>query len=118
MSSTSGKPSGKPTGPRSSAGRECAAQNALPHGLLSRDQLFARGRSAEWVELLGRLFRELNPVGTLEQTLVEPIAVAFWRQKRPVRVETVRIEMSQRPNSFLCHELEDLVGENNKAVLG
>jgi len=79
--------------------------------------LLADEDPAEWAELLNRLLVELDPVGTLEQALVERIAVALWRQKRLVRVEAARIEISRRPDVMARHELEQWVGENNKATL-
>lgn len=118
MAKASGKlPNSKSTGPRTSAGKARAARNALTHGLLSRNLLLPEEDPTEWAELLERLLMELDPVGTLEQTLVERIAVAIWRQKRLVRVETARIEVSQRPDVMFRRELEDLVGGNNRNIL-
>lgn len=110
------KASSRSTGPRSAAGKARASRNAMTHGLLSRDLLLPEEDPSEWTALLDRLLLELAPVGTLEQALVERIAVAIWRQKRLVRVETARIKMSQRPDSLSRIELEELLGENNKTL--
>jgi hypothetical protein len=48
--------------------------------------------------LLDGLQTELNPVGTLELSLVECIAVTLWRQRRLVRSETAHIELGNTPS--------------------
>lgn len=41
------------------------------------------------------------PVGTLEQSLVERIAVTLWRQRRLVRSETAHINLANSPSSIV-----------------
>ena len=60
--------------------------NALKGRVLAREVVIAVGDGAENREefdnLLADLTAPLNPVGTLEEMLVEKIALAFWRLRR------------------------------------
>ncbi len=97
------------TGPRTVAGKAKSAANALSHGILSSHLLLPDENEEQWAELLAQLMTELQPVGTLEQILVERIAVAAWRQRRLVRVETARIQVGQRPGVATRIRAKDLV---------
>jgi hypothetical protein len=105
------------TGPRTAAGKAKSSSNALSHGILSRDLLLPDEDEGQWAELLAQLMTELQPVGTLEQILVERIAVAAWRQRRLVRVETARIQVGQRPGMLERMRTKDLVGANNDRLV-
>lgn len=101
----------KSTGPRSPEGKARSANNALNHGMLSKELLLPGEDAADWGRLLDRLMHELIPVGTLEQLLVERIAVAIWRQRRLVKVESARIQVAQQPNAAQRMRVRQLVGE-------
>src|SRR5215204_2194599 len=78
----------KSTGPKTPEGKAAVRQNALKHGLLSRDILLP-GEDEEALRELGeRLRDELQPVGELENLLVDRIVSAYWRLRRLSRVET------------------------------
>jgi hypothetical protein len=77
----------KSTGPTTPEGKAAASQNALTHGLLSREVLLPGEDEAMLVELSGRLREELRPVGELEGLLVERVIAAAWRLRRLGRVE-------------------------------
>jgi hypothetical protein len=111
------KSSGKSTGPRSARGKAKSSANALSHGILSRHLLLPDEDPGEWGALLEQLMLELGPSGTLEQILVERIALAIWRQRRLVKVETARIRTAQRPGSLDRRHAEQLVGEDNPAIV-
>jgi len=74
------------------------ANNAVKHGLFSKHLVLSDENPEEYQLLLDRLQTELNPVGILEQSLVERIAVTLWRQRRLVRSETAHIELSNKPS--------------------
>ena len=90
------------TGPKTEEGNSRSRRNALKHGILASALLITQGEGAEdraeFDELLGGLHRDLAPVGTLEEMLVEKIAVCWWRQKRALRCEAglVRREFCTR----------------------
>jgi hypothetical protein len=75
------------TGPKSPEGKAAASQNALTHGLLSRDVLLPGEDEAVLQELSKRLREELRPVGEVEGLLVERVIAATWRFRRLMRVE-------------------------------
>jgi len=59
------------TGPRTPEGKARSSRNALKHGLLS-SQILLEHESAEELEALREgLYEELQPIGALEETLVE-----------------------------------------------
>jgi hypothetical protein len=105
------------TGPRTSAGKAKSSSNALSHGILSRDLLLPDESADQWSALLEQLMTELQPVGTLEQILVERIAVAAWRQRRLVRVETARIQVGQRPGVVGRIRAKELVGSDDDRLV-
>jgi len=75
------------TGPKTPEGKAAVRLNALKHGLLSRETLLP-GEDEEALRELGeRLRGELQPVGELENLLVERIIASYWRLRRLGRVE-------------------------------
>lgn len=80
-------------GPKTPAGKADSSRNAVVHGILSRELILPSESADEYQALLGSLLLEMRPVGTLEQALVERIAVALWRQRRLVRAETAQIQL-------------------------
>lgn len=76
---------------KTAAGKEVVKYNALKHGLLAKEVVITVGEGAEdpdeFNQLLNHLQTELSPVGTLEEMLVEKIAVAYWRLRRAYKYE-------------------------------
>lgn len=72
-------------------GKAIVKYNALRHGLLAKEVVITVGEGAETPEefnaLLADLGTQLQPQGTLEEMLVEKIAVAYWRLRRAYRYE-------------------------------
>jgi len=91
----------KSTGPVTEEGKQAIANNALKHGLFSKQLILKTESDAEYQLLLDGLRRELKPVGTLEQSLVERISVSLWRQRRLVRAETAQINLNQKDSSLI-----------------
>lgn len=87
----------KSTGPVSPAGKLKVSANRISHGILSTRFLLKEECPEEYDELLQQLFRQLTPVGALEQGLVEKIAMAFWRLRRLARAESGAIELAASP---------------------
>ena len=86
----------KSKGPLSAAGKHRSSKNALTTGILSRELILSGEIAADYQALLDGLWQDLKPLGILEQTLVERIAVTIWRQRRLVKAETAQIELNQR----------------------
>ena len=75
------------TGPKTPEGKAAVRLNALKHGLLSRETLLP-GEDEEALRELGeRLRDELQPLGELENLLVDRIIASYWRLRRLGRVE-------------------------------
>jgi len=91
----------KSTGPVTEAGKQNVANNALKHGLFSKQLILKTESDAEYQLLLDGLRCELKPVGTLEQSLVERISVSLWRQRRLVSAETAQINLNQKDSRLI-----------------
>jgi hypothetical protein len=77
----------KSTGPNTPEGKAAVRLNALKHGLLSQEILLP-GEDEEALRELGeRLRAELQPIGELENLLVDRIIASYWRLRRLGRVE-------------------------------
>lgn len=86
----------KSTGPNTDAGKAVVAGNAIKHGVLSSKLVLADESNKEYQDLFHGLCQSLCPVGTLELTIIEKIAINMWRQRRLVRAEQAGIELGQQ----------------------
>ncbi len=86
------------TGPKTPAGKAAVRYNALQHGLLAQEVVITAGDGredpAELQRLLSALVEDLQPVGALEDLLLQKIAICYWRLRRAVRVESAEIRRS------------------------
>lgn len=88
----------KSTGPRSAAGKAVSSRNAVKHGIVSQ-QVVVRGRhcreNIRQFQALHRRFREqLQPVGPVEEMLVDHIVTAQWRLRRALVAESGEIALN------------------------
>lgn len=96
----------KSTGPTSEAGKAIASKNSLKHGLLAKEVVITEGDGAEdqqaFDTLLESLLAQYTPVGSLEEMLVEKIAVSYWRLRRANRFEVglLRRELDNAADKF------------------
>ena len=68
------------TGPKTSAGKVMSSWNSTRHGLLSERLPLMHGKDKkQFARLLSSLRQDLEPVGTVEEVLVEKIAQEYWR---------------------------------------
>ena len=88
------------TGPVTFAGKAASSRNSTRHGLLSAKLFLDDEDPAEFQILLGELWRSLNPVGGIEATLVERIAVTVWRQRRLIGAETASLSLARQPKTI------------------
>jgi len=77
----------KSTGPKTPEGKGAIRLNALKHGLLSKEVLLPGEDEEALTELDEHLRDELQPVGELENLLVERIVASYWRLRRLEQVE-------------------------------
>ena len=88
------------TGPVTAGGKATASRNATRHGLLS-DKLFLDDEDpTDFHAMFGDVWRSLNPVGALEASLLERIAVTLWRQRRLVHAETASLSLAPQPRKI------------------
>ena len=86
----------KSTGPKTAAGKTVSRLNAAIHGVLSCLQVLPEvERQCDWEVHCEALFANLKPVGYLETSLVERIALHFWRLGRVARHEREVVAIRQ-----------------------
>ena len=101
-------------GVKTRQGKEIVKYNALKHGLLAKEIVIKKGDGAEnQVEfdlLLDGLNNHYKPVGSIEEILVEKIAVSYWRMKRASRYEVglIRQELDTYQSDFLKEPVRNL----------
>jgi hypothetical protein len=69
-------------GPVTSDGKLASARNAVKHGLLSTQVLLKTEREQTFLDFITALADEFQPATAFEESLVEAMAVARWRQQR------------------------------------
>ncbi len=77
----------KSTGPRTPKGKAIAARNATQHGLTAQDVVLQDEEAELFDEHRAALWAALDPVGELEEVLVERVVVSAWRLRRVARIE-------------------------------
>jgi hypothetical protein len=93
----------KSTGPKTPEGKAAVRLNALRHGLRS-EEILLPGEDEEALRELDEYLRaELQPVGELENLLIDRVVAAYWRLRRLGRVEA---------GIFIQESLGDLVNSN------
>lgn len=75
------------TGPRTTKGKATSANNALRHGLTARTLVIHDEDPQAWTECREALRAQFDPVGPVEELLVDRIAGCGWRLLRAGRVE-------------------------------
>jgi hypothetical protein len=81
----------KSTGPKTAEGKSRSRLNAFKHGMSATGFVIPAGQAKENLDefqgLLAALRRDLRPQGTLQELLVESIAIQQWRLRRIYRAE-------------------------------
>ena len=81
----------KATGPRSKGGKERSSRNAIRHGIFSEVVVLPSESREKYQSLVSELWETLQPVGKLEEVLVEKLATLMWRQRRFLVAEGAEI---------------------------
>jgi hypothetical protein len=81
----------KATGPRTPQGKERSKNNAIQHGIFSKAVVLKGESQTEFDALLNGLRNDRQPVGKLEELLVEKVATLFWRGRRFLIAEAAEI---------------------------
>src|SRR5580658_11207548 len=89
----------KSHGPVTPEGRLASSRNAITHGMLSATVVL-RGESQDrFCALLAALIEEFQPRTPFEQSLIENMAVARWRQMRIWGMEKAAMDHEMRRQS-------------------
>jgi hypothetical protein len=86
----------KGTGPRTELGKERSKRNARTHGIFSNVAVLESESQAEFDALLNGLRKDFQPVGTLEDGLVEVLADTWWHRRRLLIAERAEIEANRQ----------------------
>jgi hypothetical protein len=83
------------TGPTTARGKRTVARNAIKHGFLAREVVITAGDGKEdlneFHDIVERLCEQYEPVGVVEESLVQTIATCLWRKARVIRAENGEI---------------------------
>jgi hypothetical protein len=83
------------TGPKTARGKRAVSRNAIRHGLLAREVVITAGDGEEILEEFHAMVEGLStyyePVGVVEEWLVQMIATCWWRKARVLRAENGEI---------------------------
>ena len=108
------------TGPKTPEGKKVSRWNALRHGLLAKELVIPNGsgmeNEEEFRELLSGLMEDLQPEGSMEEILVEEIAVSYWRLRRVIRSENGRIRQEFESDERMGPLMESLLGSEPKSA--
>jgi hypothetical protein len=96
------------TGPRTEPGKAASSRNALTFGLFTLRDFVRPEEDAEYNQLCGAFWRDLNPQDALEQTYVTAIIGATWRMRRCALVE------SELATTFSRDPMQDEVGQRTQ----
>ena len=89
----------KSTGPRSTQGRASVSQNAVKHGLLTRQDVITSESQADFDLYRERMLAELAPASPMESMLAERIVTLSWRLKRVCRIQNQTIDALNANNT-------------------
>jgi hypothetical protein len=101
----SSKVGGLGGGPNTEEGKEVVRWNATRHGISSPEPVVpGLEKKEDWESHRDGIMENLSPVGHLEVTLTERVALLSWRLHRVTRFETEAIAISQETIEDDIHE--------------
>jgi len=97
-------------GPKTEEGKEVARWNATRHGISSPAPVVpGLEKQEDWQEHRAAILEQLCPVGHLEFTLAERVALLTWRLHRVTRYEAESIAISQEQVEDDIHNSRQLI---------
>jgi hypothetical protein len=92
-----------PAGPTTQRGKQKSRQNATKHGIFSVGIVRRRESQAEYLRIVQDMAETLQPMGRLEEILVEKLAMLVWRYRRLLQAEAAEVaretEVAEEGNS-------------------
>jgi len=95
----------KSRGPVTPAGKLASSRNAITHGLLSATIVLQGESTDRFEKLLAALYAEFQPETPFEESLVENMAVARWRQRRIWGMEKAGMDHEVRRQAGLSSSI-------------
>jgi len=100
------------TGPKTPKGKAIVSKNALKYGLQSQHILLPTENKQELNAFKERIWSVLQPIGELEELLVDRIIVCIWRLRRIIQIEAhILQDQMDSPLNIFC-------GEDSKPNVG
>jgi hypothetical protein len=97
-------------GPKTAQGKAVVRWNSLRHGITSPKPVVpGLEKQEDWEEHRSGILENLSPIGHLEITLAERIALLCWRLHRVTRYETESIAVSQEQVEEDIHKMARLL---------
>jgi hypothetical protein len=93
----------KSRGPVTPAGKLASSRNAITHGMLSDTVVLKAESQDRFLHLLSALLDEFQPQTPFEESLIENMAVARWRQMRIWGMEKASMEHQMRRQGEIPH---------------
>lgn len=81
-----------PVGPLTDRGKQRSSYNAVKHGIFAVGLVRNRESRAQYQKIVTDMFETLQPVGRLEEILVEKLAMSVWRYRRLLQAEAAEVE--------------------------
>lgn len=90
----------KSTGPRSKAGKERSARNAIKHGLFTDILLLPHEDADALAALKDNLHADFRPVTHMQAIVIDRLAMLIWRERRLAQAEASETLALQRAAPF------------------
>jgi hypothetical protein len=80
-----------PAGPTTQRGKQKSRQNATKHGIFAVGIVRSRESEAEYLKIVEDMVETVQPMGRIEEILVEKLAMLVWRYRRLLQAEAAEV---------------------------
>ena len=94
----------KSTGPKTSAGKSIASQNAIGAGIFSKNPLLPQESPEEFEHFSRGVLQAYPPIDAISAAFAERIILAMWRKRRLQIAETAKLQLATRDEKII-HEV-------------
>jgi len=97
----------KSRGPVTSTGKLASSRNAMKHGMLSGTVVLECESTDRFHKLVAALFEEFQPQTPFEESLIENMAIARWRQARILGMEKAGMDHEIRRQAGMSKSISE-----------
>jgi hypothetical protein len=97
----------KSRGPVTSTGKLASSRNAMKHGMLSGTVVLECESTDRFLSLVAALHEEFQPQTSFEESLIENMAVARWRQMRIWGMEKAGMDHEMRRQAGISNSISE-----------